>query len=190
MSQDQDKKVQFLPFHALNEFMTSEFRLEVVRTALNALPELPDEHRSRIDRLTKRVVTIPGFRHSVKAPPALRFKPTAQAFEKSPDLVAAILAAWAEKQVVLRQNMFDLLTARGWELLPLDADRTRLPGFITVWPRGEDFDVINSAYAEKFPDAPSPANDISLMSVWLSGRLPYTFTGEDEEETPETAQSE
>ena len=43
-----NKQAHFLPFHAINEFMRTDFRAEVVRSALQALahfarrPALPD----------------------------------------------------------------------------------------------------------------------------------------------------
>ncbi|MCI0519720.1 MAG: hypothetical protein L0Z70_05615 [Chloroflexi bacterium] len=179
MTDTQDKKVMFLPFHALNEFMTSEYRQEVVRRALNALPDLPENLSAEINRQTGKSVRIQGFRNSLKAPAALRFKPTLEAFEKSPALVAAILAAWAETHPDLRQQVYALLQARQWELLPIDADRARLPGFITVWPKGEDFEALNRAFSEMYPEARAESNDVSLMVVWLSLRLPYAFSGDE-----------
>jgi hypothetical protein len=171
-----EKKVSFLPFHAINEFMTSEYRLEVVRSTLAALPDLPEKFQSPIDKLTGRLVKIPGFRHSLKAPTPLRVKPTVDAFEKSPDLVAAILSAWAEAHAGLRENVYSLLQARGWEILPIDAERARLPGFISIWPHGENFEVLSQAFREMFPVAAASSDDIALMVIWISGRLPYQFT--------------
>jgi hypothetical protein len=179
-----DKTVQFLPYHALNEFMRPDFRLTVVRTALTALPSLPKHFRDPIDKLTKRIVHVPGFRDGTQAPPALKVAPTAEAFQKSPDLVAAILAAWAESQSELRIKVYDLLKARGWELLPIEADRTKVPGFLTKWPKGEDFDILNKAFAEVNGEGLGTTDDVSLMVVWLSGRLPY-LGDEDEEPTAE-----
>ena len=176
-----EKKVSFLPFHAINEFMTSEYRLEVVRSTLAALPDLPEKFQNPINKLTGRLVKIPGFRHSLKAPTPLRIKPTVDAFEKSPDLVAAILSAWAEAHVGLQENVYALLQSRGWEILPIDAERARLPGFITVWPHGENFDVLNQAFNDMYPEAAASRNDVSLMVVWMSGRLPYQFAGADVE---------
>ena len=183
-----EKKVSFLPFHAINEFMTSEYRLEVVRSTLFALPGLPESFHNPVNKLTGRLVKIPGFRHSLKAPTPLRIKPTAEAFEKSPDLVAAILSAWAEENSGLRENVYALLQARGWELLPIDAERTKLPGFITVWPHGENFEVLSQAFKEMFPEATASNDDVALMVVWISGRLPYQFTEAegDLSESPES----
>ena len=58
-----DKTAQFIPFHALNEFMRHDYRLTVIRAALNALPNLPGHFRSPIDKLTKQIVRVPGFRN-------------------------------------------------------------------------------------------------------------------------------
>ena len=94
-----DKQAQFYPFHAVNDFMRADFRVEVVRTTLNALTRLPAEFSAPIERLTKKLVQVPGFRNSSKAPANLRIKPTADAFEKSHQLVAAILHAWSAAYV-------------------------------------------------------------------------------------------
>jgi len=177
-----DKKAQFLPFHAINEFMRSDYRTSVVRYTLNALPSLPDEYRSPIERLTRKTVKVPGFRNSAKAPASMRVKPTVEAFEKNSALVAAILSAWSEAHSDLRQQVHDLLSERGWEILPPEADRTKLPGFITKWPKGEDFELLNAAFAELYPNLQVDNDDISLMVVWVSVRLPYDVEGDDDTE--------
>jgi hypothetical protein len=74
--------------------------------------------------------------------------------------------------------VYDLLVARGWELLPPEADRTVLPGFLTKWPKGETFEVLNEVFLKMYPGTQASDDDISLMVVWLSGRLPYQFEGE------------
>jgi hypothetical protein len=104
---------------------------------------------------------------------ALKVRPMASAFEKNPELVAAVISAWAESHNELRQMVYDLLKSRNWEILPPDTDRTKLPGFLTKWPRGEDFTTLNQAFGEMYPQNPTPSDDVSLMVVWLSGRLPY-----------------
>lgn len=165
-------QVAFVPFHALSRFMRDDYRLTVIRAALAALPGLSADVRRAVDRQIQRHVRVPGFRNSVKAPAALKVRPAAEAFEKQAELAAAILAAWAEAHSALRQQVFDLLAARGWELLPLEADRTKLPGFLTRWPPKEDFERLNQAFSGQYPDSPATSDDVSLMAVWVSGRLP------------------
>ena len=181
-----DPTAQFLPFHAINEFMRHDYRLEVVRATLSSSSGLPENLRIPIDQMTRMLVQVPGFRNSAKAPLNKRIKPTAEAFEKNPSLVAAILAAWAEAHPDLRQQVYDLLVERRWELLPPSADRTQLPGFMTYWPSGENFELLTHAFAEKYLGAQVSNDDISLMIVWLSVRLPYQFEEDEAESKVET----
>ena len=176
-----EKKQEFLPFHAINEFMRDDYRLAVVRITLHGAAQLPAEFRQAIEKQTKRSVQVPGFRNSTLAPSGLRVTPTANAFEKNPELAGAILAAWAEIQNELRQQVFNLLTERGWDLLPIEVNSAKLPGFLTHWPKGEDFAGINKAFSEKYPLSAVNADDISLMTVWLGDRLPYNVEGEEQE---------
>ena len=177
-----EKEATMIPFHALNEFMRPDFRMGVVRSTLNGLAELPEEYRNAIDRLTKKTVKIPGFRNSGKAPTALKAGPIAQNFEKNPDLVASVLSAWAELNALLREEVFELLDARGWDLLPLQAERKKLPGFFTTWPKAESFESLNQEYVEKHPASPYNSDEISLMIVWVSARLPYELVDEEPQE--------
>jgi hypothetical protein len=197
-------ETQFYPFHAINEFMRPDYRLTVVRAALGALPNLPASLRQTIDRITKQVVKVPGFRHAEKAPTAVKILPMTKAFEKSPDLAAAILAAWAETHTSLRQQVYDLLKLRGWTLfpesitldnlspetikawgiLPPEVDRTRLPGFLSIWPKDNDFEAIYKHFTEQYPDVNEGIDNVSLMVVWLSMRLPVEVEGR--EDTTET----
>jgi hypothetical protein len=179
-----DESTELIPFHALNEFMRPDYRLHVIRTVLSALPGLPEELRGPVDRNVKKYVRVQGFRSSDKAPARMKAVPTAEAFEKSPHLVGAILDAWAEVNSGLRQQVFDMLHERGWHLLPLQAKRTKLPGFFIQWPQSEDFEVLHQDFALRNPDSKASDDDISLMVVWLGMRLPYqTEEGTVEEVT-------
>lgn len=169
----QSDEVVYLPFHAINEFMTGTYRLQVIRQVLSALQELPGDLQARLNRYTRQWVQIPGFRNSAKAPAALKAQAMVSAFEKQPDLVATILQSWSGLHTVLREEVIETLSQRQWELLPGDADRTRLPGFLAEWPEGENFETLVAAYRAYAPSSTARDDDISLMAVWLSGRLPY-----------------
>lgn len=180
-----DETLEYLPFHAINDFMRDDYRLEVIRSTLQALPGLPADFQTAIDQLTRTWIQVPGFRNSSKAPAGKRIKPTTEAFEKNPALVAAILSAWAESHKELRQQVYDVLMNRGWAVLPPAADRTQLPGFLARWPAGEDFETLGQAFRDANPEGNYNSDDISLMVVWLSGRLPYKVEDEEEAEGEE-----
>jgi hypothetical protein len=173
MDSKKNQSVELLPFHAINQFMRSDFRLSVIRSALSALPNLCDDHRNAINRLTKKYVKVPGFRNSDKAPNAVKVVPLAEAFEKRPDLAGAILAAWVVSHMELRQKVYDFLTGRGWEILPLEADRVKLGGFFITWPKDEDFEMLGQAYKEQDADSAYTTDEVLLMVVWMTMHLPY-----------------
>ena len=195
-------KAEFLPFHAINEFMRADFRLSVIKEVLSALPKLPDAQRSTIDHLTRKLVKVPGFRSSDKAPVIVKTLPLSKSFEKSPELVGAILAAWADLHNELRQQIYALLTARNWNIfpateslnvetiatellqnwaiLPPELDRSKLPGFHIWWPKGEDFETLYNDFLTRHPDSDASLDQVALMTVWLTLRLPYHIEGEEE----------
>lgn len=167
-----DTKARFLPFNAVNEFLLSDYRLKLIQNVLTGMDNLSEERRAEINRLVKRLVKVPGFRNSALAPIPVKGRAAVSAFERSPEFAANILSAWAELKPDLARKVHGLLTGRGWELLPLDADRTRLPGFLTRWPQAETFEVLNEAYQQAYPQDGEHEYDINLMIAWLWGRLP------------------
>ena len=189
------EKTEFLPFHAINEFMRPDFRLSVIRETLLSIAALPEQLANTLNHQIKKNVSIPGFRNSDRAPALIKVLPTSKAFEKKPDLVAAMLSCWAEQHSALRDQVYHLLNAEKWDMLdegdedgfgtlsieiikewpvlPKNVDRTKLPGFYTHWPNGQDFEVLYSKYNELFPESDASKDKVSLMVVWLTMRLPY-----------------
>lgn len=180
-----DNQVQFIPFNALNEFMLNDYRLHVIQAVFNGFDRLPGERRSALNGMIKRHVQVPGFRNSSQAPSGVKARSSVSVFERRPEFVAHVLQGWAELNPELRQMVYDFLTAREWELLPAEADRTKLPGFLTEWPEGQDYDVLGEAFHSMYPDSQFEDNDLRLMIVWLAGRLPYDMYAADEDEGEE-----
>jgi hypothetical protein len=172
-------KATFLPFHAINQFMVPEYRLSVLQRVFSGIEKLSGPRKGALNSLVKRLVSVPGFRNSAVAPVSLKIKSSVGAFERSAEFTSQVIMAWSELNPDLRQQVYDLLVARSWELLPIDADRTRLPGFLTAWPKGEDFDALDKAFLEAHPDKTASDDDVRLMVVWMSGRLPYDVVYDD-----------
>ena len=181
----QKEKAQFIPFNAINEFMRNDFRLIVVRETLLSLDKLERKFSAPVDQLTKKHVTVAGLRNSTKAPATVRAVATIKPFEKQPKLVAVILQAWCQIHLELRQLIYELLTDRGWKLLPADFDRTKLPGFLTRWPAEDDYETLYDAFVQANPDFDASIDQTSLMVVWLSGRLPIDKVQKESLENPD-----
>ena len=183
-----NNQLKFIPFHAINEFMRNDFRLNLIRTALTGKNSLDRKFSAPIDRLTRKHVKVAGFRNSLKAPVTIKAVAMVKPFEKQPRLVAAILNAWSEITFELRTQIFDLLTMREWKLLPIEADRTKLPGFLTQWPEDDDYEVLYEVFTKAYPESNASIDETSLMVIWLSGRLPIDKVSKSEIDIPEILQ--
>lgn len=198
-------QMNFLPFHAINEFMRPDFKLSVIRDVLTNVSTLPAEQASDLAKITRRVVKIPGFRNSEKAPALVKVMPMLKAFENSPELVVTILSSWAAIHPELCSQVYTLLRNRNWPAIDPDSDfsfqtissdinekwpilppglnRKHAPGFLPRWPKGEDFNSLFTTHNELFPTSDNSIDQVSLMAVWLTLRLPYEI--EDTAPTPE-----
>jgi hypothetical protein len=179
-----DKRIPYFPFHAINEYMLPEFRLNVITTVLRDLAKLPGLRRATLNNMIKHSVTVPGFRNSSAAPLGVKVRGAVTTFERSPEFAAQVLQGWAELHADLRERVFAALQGRSFEeILPAEADRTKLPGFQTTWPKVETYEALDEAFYSTNPGFEATTDDIRLMVVWLVNRLPYDLFEEDDEET-------
>ena len=185
-----DTRVEFIPFHAINEFMLPDYRLKILQEVFGSWNKLSDQRCAAINRLVKRLVTVPGFRNSTAAPPLVKARSATSAFERSPEMVAQICAAWCELHPELADKIYNLLKQRGWELLPIEADRSKILGFLPHWPKDDPFEVLDDAYAEVYPGDDAHEYDINMMIVWLSGRLPVEMVEMEKKPTEPNASTD
>lgn len=159
--------------------MLTEFRQDVILHVFSHLDALSGFSRGKLNALVKQLVQVPGFRNSVQAPAGLKARNAVIPFEKFNIFTARMLQSWAELHPDLANLVHEILTEKGWEILPLDADRTLLPGFIPEWPEGETYDTLDEMVAQKSGDSPPDTNTVRLLAVWLSGRLPLNDSDEE-----------
>ena len=168
-----DKKAKFLPFHAINEYMLDDYRQLVIQSVLGNFKKLPEERQRKINALIKNHVRVQGFRNSSVAPLPLKINGCIDTYKKSHEFVAQVLCAWSEINSETKKTIFHFLEERSWKLLPMEADRSLLPGFMLEWPKEDSFEILIDSFREKYPDYALSDDDISLMVVWLSNRLTY-----------------
>jgi len=176
------KSVSFIKFSAINEFMLDDYRIRVLQRIFDQFANLaPDWQRKLVLGIKSRLV-IPGFRNPNQAPQGLKMRHAVQAFQKDAAFCGLVLQIWSETHPGLRAKVAEILAAKGWELLPVEVDRSILPGFLTEWPEGEDYDTVEKAFHEAGGSSDESEDDIRLMAVWVSGRLPVRQSPEQVEE--------
>ena len=173
------EKVQYLPFHAVNEFMRDDYRLTILQEVYTSLDQASAIHRQLITRTFAKGVQIPGFRNSSLAPLAIKIKNSTSLFERSADFAATIMECWSNLHPELKKAMFSLLSERDWNPQPLEVDRSLLPGFLTDWPKTDTFDVLIKGIQDTAPEMKESEDNISLMAVWVGNRLPYNLYVEE-----------
>lgn len=176
----EEKRAKFIPFHAINEFMLPEYRLKLLQEVFGKFDQLSEQRQSSINRLVKKLVKVAGFRNSTLAPAALKSRAAVSAFERSPEMVAQICQAWFELHTDLAARVVEFLKSRGWEVLPVEADRAVLPGFLIRWPEKDNFVTLDDAFAQAYPEDTTHEYDLNMMMVWVSGRLPVELVAEEE----------
>jgi hypothetical protein len=168
-----DKRTAYFPFHAINEYMLPEFRLDVIGKVLRGLDSLSGPRRSALNNMIKRYISVPGFRNGSAAPLGVKIRSSVSPFERHSDFAATLLQGWCE--------LHPDLGARFEGVLPLEADRSKLPGFQTNWPKVETYEALDQAFYDANPGFEAESNDIRLMVVWLVNRLPYDLFDDDSE---------
>lgn len=177
-----EKKIQVLPFHAVNEFMREDYRLVVLHEVFSALDQCTPMQKQLILKMFSKNVNVPGFRNSGQAPLSIKIKNSPSLFERSHDFSATIMESWCNLHPQLKSAMHSLLTERGWTLQPLESDRSLLPGFQIDWPKTDNFESLINTLQKAQPELNESDDNISLMAVWVGNKLPYNLYSDDEKD--------
>jgi len=161
-----------LPLISLNVFLLPDFRREILTTVLNQKDNLPPEIKQEFRQAIKEFVKISGFRNPLAAPQALQVRAMESPFEKESRFVKAILSSWADINSDLQPKVQALIPELGFEpndQAPLYPDPEN--AFAVGWPEDLSFEKLADLVKQK-TETDASSNEISLMTVWLTGRLP------------------
>ena len=161
-----------LPLISLNVFLLPDFRREILTTVLNQKDDLSPEIKQELRQAIKEFVKISGFRNPLAAPQALQVRAMESPFEKESRFVKAILSSWADLKLDLGAKVQSVLPELGFEpndQAPLYPDPEN--AFAVGWPEDLSFEKLADLVKQK-TETDASSNEISLMTVWLTGRLP------------------
>ena len=161
-----------LPLISLNVFLLPDFRREILTTVLNQKDDLSPEIKQELRQALKEFVKISGFRNPLAAPQALQVRAMESPFEKESRFVKAILSSWADLKLDLGAKVQSVLPELGFEpndQAPLYPDPEN--AFAVGWPEDLSFEKLADLVKQK-TETDASSNEISLMTVWLTGRLP------------------
>ncbi|RME56405.1 hypothetical protein D6779_10665, partial [Candidatus Parcubacteria bacterium] len=173
-------EVKTIPWIAVNEMMTDEYRKTVCEIALEHLPHASKELRIFAKNAISNAVFIKGFRSPLKAPGKVLLKAVIDAFQTKRMVATAIISLWAEAQEALLQELRDsALKVGGFQFDEQCTWRRASQGFV-VSEATEKLQEFCARYAE---ERKSPETDhIILGGYWLSSAL---IVGDAKESVPE-----
>ena len=161
-----------LPLISLNVFLLPDFRREILTTVLDQKDNLSPEIKQEFRQAIKEFVKISGFRNPLAAPQALQVRAMESPFEKESRFVKAILSSWADINSDLQAKVQAVLPELGFEpndQAPIYPDPEN--AFAVGWPENLSFEKLADMVKQK-TETDASSNEISLMTVWLTGRLP------------------
>jgi len=167
------KEEIYLPFKAVNVYMQPDYRKSVVEYLLTHIKKLKANDKARLIAAIKKYVKVNGFRNPTLAPLSLKVNAYTQAFEKESSLVRITLELWVLLQKKLQTNVKSFLQTKKWKCLSMDREiLDDEEAFLPKWPKSQTSEKVFKAFKKVFPDFKTNQDDVSLMTIWISGHLP------------------
>ena len=164
--------VENLPFKTINVYIERGFLEEILEQILNNLKNLPKDIQAEFNQIFRKYVTVLGFRNPLHAPRPLQIRAYANAFEEKEEVIPFTLFTWAALNENLANTVLDWLKSQKWDDLNLDRSYQEALGFTNNWPEGQTLEAIYEKFQEAHPDLAASKDEIMLMLLWVSGRLP------------------
>ncbi|MFU8825909.1 MAG: hypothetical protein ACNA70_00280 [Brevefilum sp.] len=163
---------EYLPFIAINVFMQRDYLEKVTKEIIEGIGTLSKEEQIAFNGFFRKHITILGFRNPLRAPLSLQVNAYASAFEKNEDVIPYTLSKWARIKSELAEKVKAWLDSEGWEELVVERTIEDHQGFASDWPDDLTFESIEEKFKEANPKEEFLRDDLVLMVLWISGKLP------------------
>jgi hypothetical protein len=160
------------PYKAINVFLERDDLEQLLEMIIKEKDSLTKQDQIEFNNEFRKHVTILGFRNPVRAPISLQVNAYASAFEQKDEVIPFTLSTWTKIQPNLAEKVKIWLEAEGWDELKLERQFEEGEGFIKKWPDDYSFDKLVDEFTKANPDPEFSRNDLILMVLWISGRLP------------------
>lgn len=167
---------EYLPYKTINVYIDRQYLEDLVKSILNNKESLPKEDQIAFAKTFKKYVTILGFRNVTRAPLPLQVNAYADAFEEKEEVIPFTLSTWTKLRPDLAEKVKSWLESQGWENLAMKREYSETDGFINEWPEDLSLDQLVADFTKAYPDEEYLRDDMILMVLWISGRLPQDQT--------------
>ncbi len=163
---------EVLPYKAINVYIDQDYLMKVANDILTKVNKLPKQDQIDFSHFIKKHINVLGFRDSSRAPLPLQVNALVKTFEEKDEVVPFLLSIWAKINKKLAKDVKSWLESEGWKDLATEREFSEGAGFIEDWPKKLTFDKLVKDYQKFNPDAKFERDDLILMVLWISGKLP------------------
>ncbi|MFZ3069812.1 MAG: hypothetical protein WA110_01640 [Anaerolineaceae bacterium] len=163
----------YKPFVALNVYLVTPFRQEILAKVVDNLSALPDEQRRLLVDNVKEYVRISGFRNPFAAPQSLLLRKMEQPFEQDSRFLKQVLAAWVLINQELQPAVATALESWTFEKndqAPVYPDPEN--AFLIGWPNGLSYEKLEEGVRKQGANITASRDEIALMTIFTTGCLP------------------
>lgn len=163
---------EILPFKSINVYIEREYLEKVVTNILEGVGKLNKEEQIRFSQDFRKHISVLGFRNPLRAPLSLQVNAYASAFEEKEEVIPFSLTIWSKVKTDLAEKVQSWLESEGWDDLALEREFEEDNGFVFDWPDDLSFDQVEEKFQNANPDFEYDRDDLILMVLWISGKLP------------------
>lgn len=168
---------EYLPYKAINVYIESDFLRKTLEFILKNINSLPKEDQISFVKLFREFVNILGFRNPMRAPLTLQVNAYIKAFEEKDEVIPFTLSTWAKIKSDFASKVKSWLESEGWDQLSIEKNFDENEGFLNKWPEGLSFEKIIEDFKKAHPKFDFDEDNLILMVLWISGRLPQEDSG-------------
>jgi len=164
------------PLVALNVYLTSEFRRQILSEVLDQKNALNSDTRTRFLNFFKEKLKVPGFRNSTNAPKAKLIKATEALFEKDSNFISAVLNAWTELIQSKTIGLDHVLQNLGFDLKMTDTSYSEHDSSFEVgWPKAINYESLFTKVTQQLKAFELNSDELAMVTIWKTGKLPGDF---------------
>ena len=163
---------EYLPFKTINVFIEHDKLKNILEFIIKNINTLPKENQISFIKSFKEYVNILGFRNPMRAPLPLQVNAYVDAFEDMDEVVPFTLSTWTKIKHDFAEEVKEWLDSQGWKELSLEKNYDETQGFIHDWPESLTFEELIEEFNKAHPDLDYDKDDLFLMILWISGKLP------------------
>lgn len=163
---------EYLPYKTINVFVERDHLRKTLEHIIKNINTLSKEDQISFGKEFREYVDILGFRNSMRAPLPLQVNAYVRAFEDMDEVIPFTLSTWTKIRKDFALKVKDWLDSEGWKALDLERNFDETEGFIREWPETFTFEKMIKGFEKANPDYDFDDNDLLLMVLWISGKLP------------------